>query len=48
MEKLNDFYEAVSDTNNYVRNLKTSGKKVLGYLCSYTPEEIIFAAEFTL
>jgi len=44
MEKLNDFYEAVSDTNNYVRNLKTSGKKVLGYLCSYTPEEIIFAA----
>ena len=44
MEKLNDFYEAVSDTGNYIRNLKDGGKKVLGYLCSYTPEEIILAA----
>ncbi len=44
MEKLDDFYEAVSNTGDYIRNLKSSGKKVLGYLCSYTPEEIILAA----
>ena len=44
MERFNDFYEAVSDTGGYIRNLKNSGKKILGYVCSYTPEEIILAA----
>jgi len=44
MERFNDFYEAVSDTGKYIRNLKNSGKKILGYMCSYTPEEIILAA----
>ena len=44
MEKLSDFYEAVSDTGNYIRKLKNKDKKVLGYFCSYTPEEIILAA----
>ncbi|MBW2559023.1 MAG: 2-hydroxyacyl-CoA dehydratase [Deltaproteobacteria bacterium] len=44
MERFNDFYEAVSDTGKYIRNLKNSGKKILGYVCSYTPEEIILAA----
>ena len=44
MEKLSDFYEAVSNTGDYIRKLKDKGKKVLGYFCSYTPEEIILAA----
>ena len=44
MEKLSDFYEAVSDAGNYIRKLKDRGRKVLGYFCSYTPEEIILAA----
>jgi len=44
VERFNDFYEAVSDTGKYIRNLKNSGKKILGYVCSYTPEEIILAA----
>lgn len=44
MERLEDFHEAVSDTAGYIGKLKERGKKVLGYFCSYTPEEIILAA----
>ncbi|HOO89688.1 MAG TPA: 2-hydroxyacyl-CoA dehydratase family protein [Syntrophales bacterium] len=44
MERFDDFHEAASDTEAYIRNLKESGRKVLGYMCSYTPEEIIYAA----
>ena len=44
MEKLSDFYEAALDTEKYIRNLKGRGKRIIGYLCSYTPEEIILAA----
>lgn len=44
MEMLTDFYEAVLDTEKYVKRLKDGGKKIVGYLCSYTPEEIILAA----
>jgi bzd-type benzoyl-CoA reductase N subunit len=36
---------ALNDPIAYARRYKEeSGKKVIGYLCSYTPEEIIFAA----
>ncbi|TFG92254.1 MAG: 2-hydroxyacyl-CoA dehydratase, partial [Syntrophobacterales bacterium] len=44
MEKLSDFYEAALDTGKYIRNLKLHGKRIMGYMCSYTPEEIILAA----
>ena len=44
MEVLSDFYEAVSETETYANGLKSTGKKIIGYLCSYTPEEIILAA----
>jgi bzd-type benzoyl-CoA reductase N subunit len=44
MEQLGDFYEAVRDTEKYAQRLKDGGKKIVGYLCSYAPEEIIFAA----
>lgn len=44
METLTDFYEAALDTEAYVRKLKGGGKKIVGYMCSYTPEEIILAA----
>ncbi len=43
MDGLNDFYEAVADPGQYVRGLKEAGKKIVGYFCSYTPEEIILA-----
>ena len=44
MDMLHDFYEAALDTERYISNLKGRGKRIIGYLCSYTPEEIIFAA----
>ncbi len=42
---LNDF-DAVSGTllNSYISEWKTQGKQVLGYNCSYFPEEIVHAA----
>jgi bzd-type benzoyl-CoA reductase N subunit len=37
--------DVLNDPLNYARHYKeTSGNPVVGYLCSYTPEEIIFAA----
>ena len=44
MDNLDDFYGAVLDTERYIGNLKEQGKGIMGYLCSYTPEEIILAA----
>jgi benzoyl-CoA reductase subunit C len=45
MKQLEIFQKAVKDTPNYARDLKKEkGKKQVGYLCSYTPEEIILAA----
>ena len=39
-------FEKVSGTllNSYIEEWKTQGKKVLGYNCSYFPEEIVHAA----
>jgi bzd-type benzoyl-CoA reductase N subunit len=45
MESLKIPAEAVADPFSYTRTLKEqSGKKVVGYMCTYAPEEIIFAA----
>jgi benzoyl-CoA reductase subunit C len=45
MKNLTKFKRAVSNPFDYVRQLKKdSGKKIVGYVCSYTPEEIIMAA----
>ena len=44
MEELTDFYEAALNTGKYAEGLKKRGKKIVGCLCSYTPEEIILAA----
>jgi len=35
---------AATDYNEYLKNEKNSGKKIIGYFCSYVPEEIIHAA----
>jgi len=37
-------FEEVPMLNQWVNDWKDSGKKVLGYFCSYIPEEIIYAA----
>ena len=42
MEK---FIQAVPLLNSWINNWKSEGKKILGYFCSYIPEEIIYAAD---
>jgi len=37
---------AASERNDYLMRAKASGKKVIGFFCSYVPEEIIHAAGF--
>ena len=45
MEKDNVFRRAVDDSLAYASGWKTrNGKPVIGYFCSYVPEEIIYAA----
>ena len=45
MKHLKEFQQAVSNPLEYARQLKKdSAKKMIGYVCSYVPEEIILAA----
>ncbi len=45
MKHLEEYRRAAADPSGYARQLKkTSGKKIIGYTCSYTPEEVIMAA----
>jgi len=45
---IEDLHNLQNDPYNYALRLKKeSGKKVVGYFCSYTPEELIFAAGAT-
>ncbi len=42
--ELKPFYTAVKDPAALAATIKDDGKKVIGYLCSYAPEELIHAA----
>lgn len=45
MKHLEEYRRAVADPSAYARQLKEkSGKKIIGYTCSYLPEEIVIAA----
>jgi benzoyl-CoA reductase subunit C len=45
MKHLEEFQDVVAQAYDYARRLKNeSGKKIIGTVCSYTPEEIILAA----
>jgi len=44
MSILNKIEQAVPLLNDWVNKWKSEGRKVLGYFCSYIPEEIIYAA----
>ncbi len=45
MNNLALFHGIAKNPNEYARELKKeTGKKIVGYFCSYTPEEIILAA----
>jgi len=42
---MKDFFEASTALNNkYLTQWKKNGKKVVGYTCSYVPDEIFHAA----
>ncbi|RLC96784.1 MAG: benzoyl-CoA reductase, partial [Chloroflexi bacterium] len=38
------FKESIEKRHEHARELKRQGKKLIGYLCSYVPEELIYAA----
>lgn len=45
MKHLEEYRRAVADPVRYARELKEeTGKKIVGYTCSYTPEELLLAA----
>lgn len=45
MKPIEECHQILKDPDGYVKGLKAeTGRKVVGYLCSYTPEEIILAA----
>lgn len=46
MQELEIFHEAVLNPHSVALEMKSKGKKIIGYLCSYAPEELIYAAEF--
>ncbi|MFZ5633963.1 MAG: 2-hydroxyacyl-CoA dehydratase subunit D [Bacillota bacterium] len=39
-----DLTRYVAERHNRTREIKRGGKKIIGYFCSYTPEELILAA----
>lgn len=45
MSVLKKFAQAVPLPNAWINGWKKEGKKVLGYFCSYIPDEIIYAAD---
>lgn len=44
MKELTPFYEAAENPAATSMKIKAKDKKIIGYLCSYAPEELIFAA----
>ena len=45
MDKITEFKNIITDPYTYcVRHKEETGKKIVGFTCSYTPEEIIYAA----
>ncbi len=43
-EELRKFYDTMPTKNKSLADWKNQGKKALGYVCSYVPEELIYAA----
>lgn len=44
MENMKEFIDIAADPGAYARRLKDRGRLVVGYCCTYAPEEIILAA----
>jgi bcr-type benzoyl-CoA reductase subunit C len=45
MSVMEKFTQAIPLVNPWINSWKNEGKKVLGYFCSYIPDEIIYAAD---
>jgi len=45
-EIITKFKKAIADSNDHLKDLSVNGQKSLGYFCTYTPVELIFAAGF--
>lgn len=43
---IGNFREAVENRHEYARELKNKGSRIIGWMCSYVPEELIHAAGF--
>jgi len=41
---VSEFYEAYSNRHQLAEGWKRAGKKLFGYFCNYTPEELIYSA----
>lgn len=46
MKEIDMFKDAVKDVSAIAAGIKKNQKKIIGYLCSYAPEELIYAAGF--
>ena len=46
MKEINIFCEAIKNVPLVAAKIKAGSKKIIGYLCSYAPEELIYAAGF--
>ncbi|MCK5684724.1 2-hydroxyacyl-CoA dehydratase, partial [bacterium] len=44
MHEINVFHDALNDISTTALKIKGGNKKIIGHLCSYTPEEIVHAA----
>ena len=41
---VSDFYESYRNRHKLAERWKEEGRKIFGYFCNYTPEEIVYAA----
>ncbi|MEA2060296.1 MAG: 2-hydroxyacyl-CoA dehydratase family protein [Thermodesulfobacteriota bacterium] len=46
MKEIKSFHQVVSEPAKAAEQAEKNNRKTMGYLCSYTPEEIIYAAGF--
>jgi len=46
MKEIDIFHDAINDIQKTASNIKQTKQKIIGYLCSYAPEELIHAAGF--
>jgi len=46
LKEIDIFCDAIKDSSSVASKIKAKQKKIIGYLCSYAPEELIYAAGF--